>query len=282
MDRRSSSRREPPDQFLKPTTVMCRADFPAGARARWLDDVRGMGSPRSKLGRGFTPLRFNSRSRDCRRLSGALRRARHSLSILMTPPEARELYGRNSRGFVRPDRHRLAGRPVAQRSGCPARLRDRPLIATWHRFELEKDRGCVSEECHESITHHRCRLAGFRGYVVAEPGGIQFPATAGPNYRERGAGWRGGRCGPWWRNSANGSANLLPSIAAAAPAISSPKAFIIPSPMATRCWHLGRNGFGQRFSLQGAIANPGFEPVSVPRRSASLVGRIFRQHSGTS
>jgi hypothetical protein len=60
---------------------------------------------------------------------------------------------------------------------------------------LEKDRGCVSEECHESITHHRCRLADFRGYVVAKPGGIQFPATTGPNYRERGAGWRGGRCG---------------------------------------------------------------------------------------
>ena len=97
----------PPDQFPETYDEYVPSGLPGGRAPHvWLDDVRGMGSSLfDKLGRGFTLLRFNSRSADTTTLERAAAARGIPLSILdVTLPEARELYGRDL-ALVRPDQY---------------------------------------------------------------------------------------------------------------------------------------------------------------------------------
>jgi Aromatic-ring hydroxylase, C-terminal len=97
----------PPDQFPETYDEYVPSGLPGGRAPHvWLDDVRSMGSSLfDKLGRGFTLLRFNSRSADTTALERAAAGRGIPLSILdVTLPEARELYGRDL-ALVRPDQY---------------------------------------------------------------------------------------------------------------------------------------------------------------------------------
>jgi 2-polyprenyl-6-methoxyphenol hydroxylase-like FAD-dependent oxidoreductase len=97
----------PPDQFPETYDEYVPSGLPGGRAPHvWLDDVRGMGSSLfDKLGRGFTLLRFNSRSADTTALERAAAGRGLPLSILDVPlPEARDLYGRDL-ALVRPDQY---------------------------------------------------------------------------------------------------------------------------------------------------------------------------------